>query len=66
MSKPEITTEIQRSDQVYRQRRQMVFLILSGIFLGTLAMLNILGISRFLDLSFVVFGVRKMAQEDPK
>ena len=27
------------------------------MFLGTLAMLNILGISRFLDLSFTVFGI---------
>lgn len=33
-------------------RREHVFLILSGIFFGTLAMLNILGISRFIDLSF--------------
>lgn len=31
-------------------RRERVFLILSGIFLGTLAMLNILGISRFIKL----------------
>ena len=46
------------NERLYRQRRQMVFLILSGIFLGTLAMLNILGISRFLDLSFTVFGVK--------
>ncbi len=30
--------------------------MLSGIFLGTLAMLNILGISRFVDLSFTLFG----------
>ena len=45
------------NDLIYRQRRQVVFLILSGIFLGSLAMLNILGISRFLDLSFSVFGV---------
>ena len=29
-------------------RRERVFLLLSGLFLGTLAMLNILGISRFL------------------
>lgn len=29
----------------------MVFLILSGIFLGSLVMLNILGVSRFVDLS---------------
>jgi len=37
-------------------RREWVFLMLSGVFLGTLAMLNILGISRFIDLSFEVFG----------
>ena len=40
-----------------RKRRQRVFLVLSGVFLGTLAMLNILGISRFIDLSFTVFGL---------
>ncbi|GIS70110.1 MAG: hypothetical protein CM1200mP9_09310 [Gammaproteobacteria bacterium] len=33
-----------------------MFLILSGVFLGTLSLLNILGISRFLDLSFSAFG----------
>lgn len=32
------------------QRRERVFLVLAGLFLGTLAMLNILGISRFLKL----------------
>lgn len=32
------------------QRRERVFLVLAGIFLGTLAMLNILGISRFIKL----------------
>lgn len=42
---------------VYHHRRQRVFLIFSGIFLGTLALLNVLGISRFLDLSFDVFGL---------
>ena len=41
----------------YRLRRQRVFLILSGIFLSTLGMLNILGITRFIDLSFEVFGL---------
>lgn len=41
----------------YRLRRQRVFLVLSGVFLGTLAMLNILGISRFVDLSFSLFGL---------
>jgi len=33
-------------------RREVVFVILAGIFLGTLAIFNVLGISRQLDLSF--------------
>lgn len=37
-------------------RRERVFLILAGVFLGSMTMLNILGVSRFLDLSFTVFG----------
>lgn len=41
----------------YRQRRQRVFLVLAGVFLGTLSLLNILGISRFVDLSFSFFGL---------
>ena len=41
----------------YPLRRQRVFLVLAGLFLGTLSLLNILGISRFVDLSFTVFGV---------
>lgn len=36
--------------QLY-ERRERVFLVLAGLFLGTLAMLNILGISRFLLLA---------------
>ena len=44
------------SPAVLQARRERVYLVLSGIFLGTLAMLNILGISRFVDLSFTVFG----------
>lgn len=43
---------------LYRKRRQRVFLVLSGIFLGTLALLNVLGISRFVDLSFEIAGVQ--------
>ena len=35
---------------VLHARRERVFLVLSGLFLGTLAMLNILGISRFIKL----------------
>lgn len=41
-----------------KRRREVVFIILSGFFLGTLAVLNILGISRQIDLSFTVAGVR--------
>jgi len=35
----------------YQRRREWVFLLLVGIFLGSLTMLNILGVSRFIDLS---------------
>lgn len=38
-------------------RRERVFLILAGVFLGTLAMLNIIGITRFVDLSFTIPGL---------
>jgi uncharacterized integral membrane protein (TIGR00697 family) len=38
-------------------RRERVFLVLSGVFIGSMTMLNILGVSRFIDLSFSVFGV---------
>jgi len=37
-------------------RRERVFLIFAGLFLGSMTMLNILGVSRFLDLSFELFG----------
>ncbi len=40
----------------YDRRREIVFLALSGLFVGTLAMLNILGITRLVDLSFTLFG----------
>ncbi|XAL99015.1 queuosine precursor transporter [Phycisphaeraceae bacterium D3-23] len=36
---------------VLHRRRERVFLLLAGLFLGTLAMLNILGISRFIVLA---------------
>ncbi|MDE0093897.1 MAG: queuosine precursor transporter [Gammaproteobacteria bacterium] len=45
---------INRLEEKYRIRRQRVFLLLSGIFLGSLAMLNLVGISRWLDLSFSI------------
>ena len=40
-----------------KRREMKVFLILSGIFLGTLGMINILGVTRFIDLSFSIFGI---------
>lgn len=48
-SDTQITSKIQR-------RREVVFLILAGLFLGSMVMLNILGVSRFIDLSYL-FGI---------
>lgn len=45
------------SENKYAVRREIVFILFSGIFVGTLAMLNILGISRLIDLSFSLFGL---------
>lgn len=42
------------SQAALHKRREHVFLVFAGLFLGTLTMLNILGITRFLDLSFTV------------
>lgn len=38
-------------------RRERVFLVLAGLFLGSMTMLNILGVSRFIDLSFTFSGL---------
>jgi len=46
------------SPDVVEVRRERVFLLLAGLFLGTLTMLNILGITRFIDLSFTLFGLK--------
>lgn len=42
---------------VVQRRRETTLLVLSGLFLGTLSILNVLGLSRFIDLSFAVPGV---------
>ena len=39
---------------IYQRRREWVFLLVAGLFLGSLAMLNILGVSRFINLSPLV------------
>ncbi len=44
----------ENNDIILQRRRETVFLILTGIFLGSLVMLNILGVSRFIDLSYLV------------
>lgn len=41
--------------ELYR-RREGVFLLLAGLFLGSMVMLNVLGISRFLNLAFFIEG----------
>jgi len=45
---------ISLNDMKFTRRREAVFIVLSGLFLGSLAMLNILGISRLIDLSFTI------------
>lgn len=42
-------------ERILHRRRELVFLIFAGIFLGTLAMLNILGITRFIKLFEIDF-----------
>jgi uncharacterized integral membrane protein (TIGR00697 family) len=42
---------------VIELRRERTYLVLAGIFLATLAILNILGITRFIDLSFHLPGL---------
>ena len=39
-------------------RREVVFIFLSGLFLGSLAMLNILGVTRQIDLSFYLLDYK--------
>lgn len=37
-------------------KKELLFLVLSGLFLSSLTMLNILGVTKFLDLSFMFLG----------
>ena len=54
-TRPEPLHPIEASE--LHARRERVFLVFAGLFLGSMTMLNILGVTRFLDLSFSVFGV---------
>jgi len=38
-------------------RRERVFLVLAGLFLGAMTLLNVLGVSRFIDMSFEIGGL---------
>ncbi|MEE2665918.1 MAG: queuosine precursor transporter [Myxococcota bacterium] len=38
-------------------RRERVFLVLAGFFLGSMTLLNVLGVARFIDLSFEIAGL---------
>lgn len=44
-------------DQKLINRREIVFIVLAGFFLGTLAMLNILGISRYIHFTIHIFNL---------
>ena len=37
------------SPETLQQRRDLAYLVLAGLFLGTMGMLNILGLTRFLQ-----------------
>lgn len=45
-------------DAKINNRREVVFIVLAGFFLGTLAMLNILGISRYIHFEINFFGTQ--------
>lgn len=42
------------SPSVITIRRERVFMLLAGLFLGTLGIINLLGVSRFVDVSFSI------------
>jgi len=44
-------------DQVVWERRERVFLILSGIFLCAMTLLNVIGITRFVQLGPMALAV---------
>lgn len=44
------------SERALHERRERVFLIFAGLFLGSLTMLNILGVTRFVNLAFFIEG----------
>ena len=47
---PLLARNPERGSEIIQARREWVFLVLSGLFLGTLSLLNVLGISRFVNV----------------
>ncbi len=45
-----VSTEPSALDPYIRERRERVFIVLAGFFLGSLAMLNVIGITRFIRI----------------
>ena len=49
---------MQNSNNIKNKNIQsLIFLILSGFFLGSITLLNILGTSKFINYSFEIFGL---------
>ena len=46
-----------KTQKIFDERKSLVFIVLSSIFIASMTMLNILGTSRFVDLSYVFFGI---------
>ncbi len=40
------------------KKEEILFVLLSGIFFGSLVMLNILGVTKIIDMSFILFGIK--------
>ena len=47
---------INSKNKKYPYHKEIIFLVLSGIFLGSLTLLNVLGTSKFIDYSFSFIG----------
>ena len=45
------------TDHLNNTKKELIFLGLSGIFLGSLTLLNILGTSKFIDYSFTIYNI---------
>ena len=48
----------EKSSVKKENNKAIIFLILSGFFLGSITLLNILGTSKFIDYSFEIFSLQ--------